>query len=113
MKQIHEGIVTFRGDSPIWERTFTVNPLLLVGTREKGGDYDLAPKHMAAPMGWRDYFGFVCTPRHLPQRETGGGLHRQLPPSHPGGHGEPGRDAPRGGACGSLASTRCEPPRRA
>jgi len=31
----------------IWERFFWV-----------------APKHMAMPMGWKNYFGFVCTPRH-------------------------------------------------
>jgi flavin reductase (DIM6/NTAB) family NADH-FMN oxidoreductase RutF len=64
MKQVREGVVTLRGDFPIWERVFTVNPLVLVGTREKGGDHDIAPKHMAVPIGWRDYFGFVCTPRH-------------------------------------------------
>ena len=23
-----------------------------------------APKHMAIPLGWQNYFGFVCTPRH-------------------------------------------------
>ncbi|NNK10384.1 MAG: flavin reductase, partial [Flavobacteriaceae bacterium] len=26
--------------------------------------YDLAPKHMVTPMGFGNYFGFVCTPRH-------------------------------------------------
>lgn len=58
------GLVTLQRDAPIWERVFTVNPLVLVGTREAGDGYDLAPKHMAAPMGWDNYFGFVCTPRH-------------------------------------------------
>lgn len=48
---------------PIWERFFTVNPLVLIGTRE-GEGHDLAPKHMAFPLGWENYFGFVCTPRH-------------------------------------------------
>lgn len=48
----------------IWERFFWVAPLVLVGTRESDGGYDLAPKHMAMPMGWKNYFGFVCTPRH-------------------------------------------------
>src|SRR5215207_3887416 len=33
-------------------------------SRERDGEYDLAPKHMAFPMGWESYFGFVCTPRH-------------------------------------------------
>jgi len=50
--------------SPVWERVFTVAPLVLVGTREPDGSFDLAPKHMALPLGWQNYFGFVCTPRH-------------------------------------------------
>ncbi len=48
---------------PIWDRIFTVAPLVVVGTKEEGG-YDLAPKHMATPLGFDNYFGFVCTPRH-------------------------------------------------
>ena len=49
---------------PVWDRFFWVAPLVLVGTREPDGGHDLAPKHMAMPMGWENYFGFVCTPRH-------------------------------------------------
>jgi flavin reductase (DIM6/NTAB) family NADH-FMN oxidoreductase RutF len=49
---------------PLWERFFTVAPLVLVGTREPDGRYDLAPKHLALPLGWQNFFGFVCTPRH-------------------------------------------------
>ena len=49
---------------PIWNRFFCVAPLVIIGTREEGGDYDLAPKHMALPLGWDNYFGFICTPRH-------------------------------------------------
>jgi hypothetical protein len=49
---------------PVWEQFFTVAPLVLVGTRDEGGSLDLAPKHMVTPMGWENYFGFVCTPRH-------------------------------------------------
>lgn len=48
----------------IWDRFFWVSPLVVIGTREPDGSYDLAPKHMATPMGWQNYFGFVCTPRH-------------------------------------------------
>jgi len=51
-------------DVPIWDRFFWVAPLVLIGTREADGSHDLAPKHMAMPMGWKNYFGFVCTPRH-------------------------------------------------
>ena len=48
----------------VWERFFTVAPLVLVGTREPDGRFDLAPKHMVLPLGWQNFFGFVCTPRH-------------------------------------------------
>lgn len=51
-------------DSPIWSRFFTVAPLVVVGTRETSGQHDLAPKHMAAPIGWDNLFGFVCRPSH-------------------------------------------------
>jgi flavin reductase (DIM6/NTAB) family NADH-FMN oxidoreductase RutF len=51
-------------NEPIWDRFFWVAPLVLIGTREPDGSHDLAPKHMAMPMGWENYFGFVCTPRH-------------------------------------------------
>ena len=49
---------------PVWEQFFTVAPLVLIGTRDADGALDLAPKHMVTPMGWQNYFGFVCTPRH-------------------------------------------------
>jgi flavin reductase (DIM6/NTAB) family NADH-FMN oxidoreductase RutF len=49
---------------PIWDRFFSVAPLIIVGTKEPDGNYDLAPKHMAMPLGWDNYFGFICTPRH-------------------------------------------------
>jgi flavin reductase (DIM6/NTAB) family NADH-FMN oxidoreductase RutF len=51
-------------DHPIWDRFFTVSALVVVGTREPEGGHDLAPKHMAGPLGWDNWFGFVCTPRH-------------------------------------------------
>ena len=51
-------------DHPIWDRFFQVCPLVVVGTREPDGSFDHAPKHMALPLGWENYFGFVCTPRH-------------------------------------------------
>jgi flavin reductase (DIM6/NTAB) family NADH-FMN oxidoreductase RutF len=43
---------------------YLVAPLVLVGTREPDGSFDLAPKHLALPLGWPNWFGFVCTPRH-------------------------------------------------
>ena len=50
--------------SSIWERFFTVFPLVVVGTVEEDGAVDLAPKHLAMPMSWQNHYGFVCTPRH-------------------------------------------------
>lgn len=58
------GLITLDVSHPIWERFFWVAPLIVVGTREPGGEIDFAPKHMATPLGWENYFGFVCTPRH-------------------------------------------------
>jgi len=43
---------------------YTAAPLVTVGTREANGSENLAPKHMAIPLGWSAYFGFVCTPEH-------------------------------------------------
>jgi flavin reductase (DIM6/NTAB) family NADH-FMN oxidoreductase RutF len=51
-------------DAPVWDHVFTIAPLVIVGTRESGGGYDLAPKHMAMPLGWDNYYCFACTPRH-------------------------------------------------
>lgn len=51
-------------DESVWERCFTVFPLVVVGTREADGSDDLAPKHLAIPVSWQNHFGFVCTPRH-------------------------------------------------
>lgn len=56
-------------DAPIWDRFFTVAPLVIVGTTE-AGRHDLAPKHMAMPLGWSNYFCFVCAPTHATQRNA-------------------------------------------
>ncbi|WP_416669877.1 flavin reductase family protein [Egbenema bharatensis] len=57
-------MVRLDSQQPIWDHFFLVAPLVVIGTRELEGGYDLAPKHMAMPIGWDNYFGFVCTPRH-------------------------------------------------
>src|SRR5210317_363191 len=59
-----EGVVTLPDDGSLWEDLFTVAPLVLIGTREEDGRFDLAPKHMVTPIGWEGHFGFVCTPLH-------------------------------------------------
>jgi flavin reductase (DIM6/NTAB) family NADH-FMN oxidoreductase RutF len=63
-------LVTLDPDRSLWERVFVVAPLVVIGTAETDGSYDLAPKHMATPLGWGPYFGFVCTPRHATYRNA-------------------------------------------
>ena len=48
----------------LWEQVFVPAPLVLVGTVDEDGTVDLAPKHQATPLGWGDWYGFVCTSRH-------------------------------------------------
>jgi len=52
----------------LWDRIFTVAPLVIVGSKDTDGTYDLAPKHMVMPLGWGRQYGFVCTPRHRTYR---------------------------------------------
>lgn len=49
---------------PVWDQIFTVHPLVVVGTVNEDSSPNFAPKHMAFPLGWDNYFGFVCTPKH-------------------------------------------------
>jgi flavin reductase (DIM6/NTAB) family NADH-FMN oxidoreductase RutF len=41
-----------------------IAPLVLIGTTDPNGSLDLAPKHMVTPLGWENYFGFVCSHKH-------------------------------------------------
>jgi len=59
-----EKLVALRTDQPIWDRFFGVFPLVIVGSKEEGGSYNLAPKHLAIPLGWDNYYCFVCSPDH-------------------------------------------------
>ena len=56
--------VTLQPDQSFFETLYTAAPLVVIGTRAADGSANLAPKHMAMPLGWADYFGFVCTPEH-------------------------------------------------
>jgi flavin reductase (DIM6/NTAB) family NADH-FMN oxidoreductase RutF len=64
MNDNYDDLVTISGKDPVWEKFFTVYPLVIIGTREAGGEYNLAPKHLAIPLSWQNHFGFVCTPTH-------------------------------------------------
>ena len=43
---------------------FTVAPLVIVGSRDEPVLSTWRRKHMVSPLGWQNFFGFVCTPRH-------------------------------------------------
>jgi len=60
-------LVDLSTETPIWDRFFTVAPLVLVATKE-GDRHNIAPKHLAMPIGWENYFGFVCSPSHATYR---------------------------------------------
>jgi flavin reductase (DIM6/NTAB) family NADH-FMN oxidoreductase RutF len=57
-------LVPLDTDRPIWDNFFSVSALVLVGSKEDTGRYNLAPKHLAMPLGWDHYYCFVCSPRH-------------------------------------------------
>ena len=61
----HEPVLTkLNMEFPIWDQIFTIHPLVVIGTVNPDSTYNFAPKHMAFPLGWENYFGFVCTPKH-------------------------------------------------
>jgi hypothetical protein len=57
-------LITLATDRPIWDRFFGVFSLVIVGSKEQDGRYNLAPKHLAMPLGWENHYCFVCSPRH-------------------------------------------------
>jgi flavin reductase (DIM6/NTAB) family NADH-FMN oxidoreductase RutF len=65
-----DAVVSLDPAEPFWERFYMVAPLVVIGTKNDDDTYNLAPKHMANPMGWDNYFGFVCTPRHKTYRNA-------------------------------------------
>ena len=62
--QSDKDLLTVTDISNLWHQVFMNFPLVIVGTREKDGHYDLAPKHMAMPLSWDNHYGFVCSPSH-------------------------------------------------
>jgi flavin reductase (DIM6/NTAB) family NADH-FMN oxidoreductase RutF len=62
-------VVPLRIEAPLWTRFFSVAPLVLVGTKE-GDHFDIAPKHMAMPLGWKNFYCFACSPRHATYRNA-------------------------------------------
>jgi flavin reductase (DIM6/NTAB) family NADH-FMN oxidoreductase RutF len=84
---LEQELVEISTDAPIWERFFVAAPLVLVATKEaehatkEAEHYDVAPKHLAMPLGWENYFAFVCTPRHATYRNLG--VHPEFTVSFP------------------------------
>ncbi len=64
MSEKSRHLIELNLEQPIWDRFFSVYPLVVIGTKEPDGTSDLAPKHLAIPVSWDNYFGFVCTPKH-------------------------------------------------
>jgi flavin reductase (DIM6/NTAB) family NADH-FMN oxidoreductase RutF len=58
-----DNLIPLATDRPIWDRFFGVFPLVIVGSKEDD-HYNLAPKHLAMPLGWENHYCFVCSPRH-------------------------------------------------
>jgi flavin reductase (DIM6/NTAB) family NADH-FMN oxidoreductase RutF len=57
-------LISLATDRPIWDRFFGVFALVIVGSKEENGRYNLAPKHLAMPLGWENHYCFVCSPAH-------------------------------------------------
>jgi flavin reductase (DIM6/NTAB) family NADH-FMN oxidoreductase RutF len=55
---------------PIWDRFYVARPLVIIGTTEPDGTIDLAPKHLAGPVSWENFWGFVCCERHATFRNA-------------------------------------------
>ena len=64
MSELSEQLIELDLNRPIWDRFFSVYSLVVIGTKEPDGADDLAPKHLAIPVSFENYFGFVCTPKH-------------------------------------------------
>lgn len=62
-KKGFDDFISLNVEDTIWDHFYTVAPLVVVGSKENDF-YDLAPKHMVTPIGFSNYFGFVCTSRH-------------------------------------------------
>jgi flavin reductase (DIM6/NTAB) family NADH-FMN oxidoreductase RutF len=76
------GIVQLDVSQPIWDRFFMVAPLILVGSRNADASFNVAPKHMATPLGWENFYAFVCSPSHFTYRNIA--AHGQFTVSFPG-----------------------------
>lgn len=56
-------MIDITGEPNLWDHCFTVHSLVIIGSKEEDGRYNMAPKHMAMPLGFGPYFAFMGTPR--------------------------------------------------
>ena len=49
-----ENLVTLDAKQPIWGRFYTVSPLVMIGSRDRNGEYNLAPKQFVFSAATRD-----------------------------------------------------------
>jgi len=63
-KNNFDNFISLNVKDTIWDHFYTVAPLVVIGSKENDV-YDLSPKHMVTPIGFSNYLGFVCTPRHV------------------------------------------------
>lgn len=68
MTQNRSSMIDVSEKPNIWDSVFTVHTLVVIGSKEKGGSYNFAPKHMAMPLGFGPNFGFMGTPRKTTYR---------------------------------------------
>jgi len=61
-------MIDITDDPNMWNRCYMVHSLVVIGSTEENGKYNLAPKHMAMPLGFGPYFGFMGTPRKTTYR---------------------------------------------
>ena len=91
-EHVREDLVTLGQDWPVWDRVFTVNPLVLIGTRERERWIRPRPQAHGVPHGLGELLRVRLhpAPRDLPQRQARGRLHRQLSEADAGRPREPG-----------------------
>lgn len=69
-EQISSSMIEITDDPYLWDRFFMVHALLIIGSKEENGEYNMAPKHMAMPLGFGPYLGFMGTPRKSTYRNV-------------------------------------------
>ncbi len=62
-KKENSNMIEIEVNNDLWNRFYSVHSLVIIGSKEPDGSFNMAPKHMAMPMGFSNYFGFIGTPR--------------------------------------------------